>query len=200
MNITRALLADTLPLGSITALGYEYVVAANGLFIRAEDERMEALISVAETATDLPGLESVSPFARLKLPCVPARWLWSVWQDARGQMAREVMYQFVHEADSDWRCVKPEQVGTLTTLGFADGGQAVIDLHSHNTMRAFFSNTDDADESGLRFYAVIGRLDTECPELAARVGVYGQHWNIPVLTVFDGLGPFVDVLEGANGR
>ncbi len=191
MNITRALLADILPLGPITTLGYEYVVAANGLFIRAEDERIEALLPVTESLTALPGLEAVIPLARLKVGRVPARWLWSVQQDARRNLAIETLYQFVHTGD--WRCVKPAQSGTRTTLGFADEAQAVIDLHSHNILPAFFSATDNADEGGLRFYAVIGRLDTERPELAVRVGVYGQHWVVPALTVFEGLGPCVDV-------
>ncbi|MBI3761123.1 MAG: hypothetical protein HY260_04585 [Chloroflexi bacterium] len=44
----------------------------------------------------------------------------------------------------------------------------------------------------MRFYAVIGRVDTGEPEIAARVGVYGHHWRVSATAVFDGLGPFVD--------
>jgi hypothetical protein len=69
-------------------------------------------------------------------------------------------------------------------------------------MPAFFSETDDRDERGGRLYGVIGRLDTTQPQLVLRQGLYG-HWlhNIPGLTLFDDLGPFVDAYTGAaNGH
>jgi len=36
----------------------------------------------------------------------------------------------------------------------------VLDIHSHNTMGAFFSGTDDADERGCRIFGVIGEIDS----------------------------------------
>jgi PRTRC genetic system protein A len=43
----------------------------------------------------------------------------------------------------------------------------VCDIHSHNTMEAFFSSTDDKDEKkrGDRFFGVVGRLDLPMPEI-----------------------------------
>ncbi len=35
-------------------------------------------------------------------------------------------------------------------------------------MRAFWSNTDNRDEQGFRIYGVIGRLDSDTPELRLR--------------------------------
>lgn len=46
---------------------------------------------------------------------------------------------------------------------------AVVEVHSHNAMSAYFSPTDDHDETGRRIFGVIGRLDTDAPELAFRV-------------------------------
>lgn len=38
--------------------------------------------------------------------------------------------------------------------------EVLLDTHSHNTMRAFFSGIDDANEQRFQFYAVYGRLGT----------------------------------------
>lgn len=41
----------------------------------------------------------------------------------------------------------------------------VAEIHSHGTLPAFFSSTDDEDEKKTGIYAVVGRLDTPSPEI-----------------------------------
>lgn len=177
----------------------EYVVHAGGLLIRAEDARLEALVAVANSRQPLTGLALVQPLARLQGPRVPEAWLLSILASARRAMPAEAMYQLVAglsgpEAHGGWGCARPRQVANATSVTFQDTCDAAVDLHSHNSMAAFFSSTDDADEQGFRFYAVIGKLDTPRPQIAVRVGVYGHVMRVPALTVFAGLGPFVDTL------
>jgi PRTRC genetic system protein A len=194
MKMSEAILAEELPLPPIGEVMYQYVVAGNGLFIRAEDSRLRALVHVAPA--QLHGLADLDPIAELRVERVPGVWLRSVLASARRRMPDEAMYQFHYSGERrTWRCSSPAQVATPTALDFADDGEAVIDLHSHNSMAAFFSETDDADEQGLRFYAVIGRIDTDTPEILVRVGVYGHHMDVPADMVFDDLGPFVDLLH-----
>jgi len=45
---------------------------------------------------------------------------------------------------------------------------AIVEVHSHHAMRAYFSPTDDRDETARRVYGVIGRLDSQQPEIALR--------------------------------
>ncbi len=189
MNISNAIMANSSELPPIGDVLYQYVIAGNGLFIRAEDSRLKALVQIAPA--QLTGLADLLEFAELKIPRVPARWLHSILASAIRHMPDEAMYQFLWDG-SEWRCLMPAQAGTPTALHFADDGQAVIDLHSHNSMAAFFSMTDDADEQGLRFYAVIGKIATWQPEIRVRVGVYGHHLDVPADMVFDDLGPFTD--------
>lgn len=180
---------------------YQYLVAANGLFLHAEDSRMEALVYLAGT-NDLPGLVNLEPFVRLKAPKVPPTFLDSVLDSARRHLPNECAYQFTCYMSEEWKedtwihfqwnCRMPPQAGTPTALTFDDLPGAVIDLHSHNVMPAFFSSTDDRDEQGLRFYCVIGKVDTETPEILCRVGVYGHHMLVPVETIFESAGPFLD--------
>lgn len=198
MNLCKSILAESSELPPLSAL-YEYVVAGNGLFIRGEDSRMRALVQVAPA--DLNGLAELTPIAALNVDRVPGVWLRSVLASARRRMPDEAMYQFLWDGTRNdlkpevfrtWRCSSPAQIVSQTGVRFDDDGLAVIDLHSHNSMPAFFSTTDDADEQGLRFYAVIGRVDTDRPEIRVRVGVYGHFMDVPAEMVFDDLGPFVD--------
>jgi PRTRC genetic system protein A len=199
MNISNAILATDLPLPPIAALGYEYVLAGNGLFIRAEDSRLEACIPIADVA--LHGLVEIKPVARLKVDRVPAAFLHSILASAIRHMPDEALYQLrwsgeQHNAvQRTWSCLMPAQIVSSVSIAFDDYADSVIDLHSHNSMEAFFSDTDDRDEQGLRFYAVIGKLRTSKPEICVRAGVYGHHWEVPVTTIFDGAGPFIDVFD-----
>lgn len=196
MQIRDAVLAECGTLPPLGDLMYRYVVAGNGLFIRAEDSRMEALVPVSFAKAY--GLVDLEPYARLKAERIPADYLWSIFESARRHLPNEAMYQFIYDPSDavpgrPWRCVMPEATARLAHVEFADAADAVVDLHSHGILDAFFSTTDDEDEKGLRFYVVIGKVDTDAPQIAVRVGVYGHHWNVPVTTVFTEPGPFVEV-------
>ena len=66
------------------------------------------------------------------------------------------------------------------------GDSVVLDIHSHAHMPAFFSHqTDDKDETGLKLYAVVGRLNAT-PVVKLRVGVYGYFHSLTWRDVFDG--------------
>ena len=64
----------------------------------------------------------------------------------------------------------------------------VMEVHSHNTMGAVFSRTDDKDEIATRLYTVIGRLDKVFPDMTTRISVGGKHLVIDPAIVFDGIG------------
>lgn len=64
----------------------------------------------------------------------------------------------------------------------------VMEVHSHNTMGAVFSRTDDKDEIATRLYTVIGRLDKVFPDMTTRISVGGKHLAIDPAIVFDGIG------------
>ena len=49
-----------------------------------------------------------------------------------------------------------------------------MDIHSHNTRPAKFSDIDDRDEKATRLYAVAGRFDQVFPEIAVRASCGGR--------------------------
>jgi hypothetical protein len=60
-----------------------------------------------------------------------------------------------------------------------------MDIHSHNSMRAFFSHIDDKDEKATRLYTVVGRLDKFFPEIKTRISNGGKYHEIDPGEVFE---------------
>ena len=190
------------PLPANDALAYQYVLAGNGVFVRAETHFFTALLPV--TACTVRGLPPLHPQFQLLVPRIPARLLDAVLADARRARRpdnglNEVLYQFHHhgravQVKKPAQQATPTSVATSVTTAVADAATLMCDLHSHGNMRAFFSQTDNADEQEARLYAVIGRLDSE-PELRLRVGVYGYWQPLPLTAVFTANGPFKDLYQ-----
>ena len=199
---------DPLPVND--ALAYQYVLAGNGVFVRAETRFFTALLPV--TASTVRGLPPLRPQFQLLVPRIPARLLDAVLTDARRARRpdhgrpdnglNEVLYQFHHhgravQVKKPAQQATPTSVATDVTTAVANAATIICDLHSHGNMRAFFSQTDNADEQGARLYAVIGRLDSE-PEMRLRVGVYGYWLALPLTAVFTTNGPFEDLYQEKN--
>lgn len=178
------------------ALAYQYILAGNGLFIRADTPFFSACLSLHQHV--VRGLPPLAPHWQLLVPRIPGQLLHTAYLDAcaarqpNGSL-REVLYQFHHHGQHV-ALKKPPQQGTAATV-VAQGNVAatvLCDLHSHGNMAAFFSQTDNADEQGLRLYAVMGRLESR-PEIQLRLGLYGQWQALPVTAVFTDAGPFHDL-------
>lgn len=60
-----------------------------------------------------------------------------------------------------------------------------MDIHSHNTMKAFFSAVDDKDEKATRLYTVIGKLNEHNTEIKTRISNGGKFLNIDPAQVFE---------------
>ncbi|MCP4427726.1 MAG: hypothetical protein GY803_24850, partial [Chloroflexi bacterium] len=157
----------------------------------------DALIPLS--APIIRGLAPLKLQFHLKVPRLPARLLTAVLIDARrarranGRL-NEVLYQFHHQ-NQTVQVKKPSQRATAVSVTAASEGNEeniLCDLHSHGNMRAFWSGTDDIDEQNARIYCVIGKLDT-APEIRLRIGVYGYWHSLPITTVFDGNGDFIDL-------
>lgn len=62
------------------------------------------------------------------------------------------------------------------------------DIHSHNSMDAYFSSTDDWDEKGTGLYLVVGHLEKFLPDIEARISCGGSFVPIDPAIVIEGLG------------
>ena len=62
-----------------------------------------------------------------------------------------------------------------------------MDIHSHNTMEAFFSSIDNADEKGTKLYAVVGKVLDEIPQMRVRIANNGAFVDIKADEVFESI-------------
>lgn len=94
----------------------------------------------------------------------------------------EAYIQFYYDPDTEeYHAVCPKQEASAVRVSY-DPPEVpptyilVCEVHSHNSMDAFFSSTDDKDEfvRGEHFYGVIGKLHTNSPEVKMSIVVGGQ--------------------------
>lgn len=173
---------------------FGYVLAGNGVFKVARSRLIDARIQIARAR--VAGLPALGQYVRALFGRVPGEMLYEVLAQARSESwerPTEAMYHIVLR-DGVVRVLRPQQESGGASLAYrgGDGTDVVCDLHSHHEMGAFFSSTDDRDELGFRFYAVIGRIFTR-PEIALRIGVYGDWARVPIATLFTSPGPFREV-------
>lgn len=171
---------------------YSYLLAGDGVYLVAE--RGEIGVSFRVAAAHVRGLEPAAEFFKFRLPRVPEVVVQEVF-DAALRWAAEgkeclwhLSYSPINPWDDGWIVEEPKQERSAGNCRPLESGgsheRAIIEIHSHHSMAAKFSGTDDADETGFRLYAVIGRLPGS-PEIRLRVGVYGYFCEIPASWVME---------------
>lgn len=161
-------------------LYYNYILAGNGLFIQAKSPLLQATVQIADA--EVRGLQPVAAGVGLINGKIPY-YLYN--------LALSVL--LIDRCQERYLAVTWENGYRLRDTSFETGEcmvkysnlpSTIMDIHSHGTMKAFFSGTDNDDEQGLRLYMVVGRLDTLILELEMRVGVYGYFGPVKFEEVF----------------
>lgn len=189
------------------SLMLDYVLAENGTFARGRRPGIEACIPVATGI--VRGLRPVLPYVQWGYPKVPVSMLaliFSISQSVARKEPREALFHLlfdreacnfhagsshIHCADG-WHLVFPQQHATADTVEPIFKGKntteadAVIEVHSHHSEPAFFSEKDDADESAMSFrvYGVIGNI-FEQPTIRVRVGLWGHFFEYAASEFFE---------------
>ena len=175
---------------------YDYVLAGDGIYIQAENAHLAARIPIAQCP--VRGLSPLHPALVLKHSPIP----FALWQhivdvaEAWAAHEHEVLLTVRHDDRLGYHLVVPRQVAGPMEIAYLPAPNVVLEIHSHHVYPARFSEVDDADEGRLALYGVAGRLDTERPEVALRVGVYGYFMPLRWTDVFDGeLAGFHDMAD-----
>lgn len=201
-NLVGHVLATSTDLSPQQASAYDYVIAANGVFLRAHNPYLFVLMPLHIFAkVPIRGLVMLTPSISLRHARLPRTLLDAVLADARQQINAEghlveALYFFAltrSEQGDRFTVTKPPQsagVGHVIHLHVPqtpphDEPPVLLEFHTHGAMSAFWSGTDNRDEQGFRFYAVAGRLNSATPAIRLRLGVYGHFWELPLATLFE---------------
>ncbi len=187
---------------------FEYVVASNGIFVRARREGLE--VSIPCGWADIRELQPFTNYVQWGYPKISKELLGNIFDGSRWICApkptERLYYLHFNLSSSSWILVTPRQdaganhVYPIRTGVGSATQDAIIELHSHHHSPANFSQKDDTDEaSGFRIYAVIGNIFHQ-PEIRVRVGCFGYFMDIPASEIFDLPGDLVDCYDRENRR
>jgi len=166
---------------------YDYIFARNGTFVHAKNYIFEVtmpLSIIREKEKMVRGLTTLEPYIKLpkRVPAMDLRYMVNV---SRAAMPNEILFYF-RWINGEWEMdIPPQKTGHAAVQPLEDGKYAPIEVHSHNTMPAFFSKTDNRDENGLRIYGVLGRLDQDVVDFKLRISIYGHYSVLPYQLVFE---------------
>ncbi|HSB81967.1 MAG TPA: hypothetical protein VLM91_24570, partial [Candidatus Methylomirabilis sp.] len=169
-----------------------YVAAENGLF----EIRMNAIGTFARKIDGIEGLGLVAAGYTPALPKVPWEFFEKIVSFFRAVMQRhggaEAYIQiFWNREEGKYfahvpkQCVSGGHVSFDRDVELEATHTLVLEAHSHNSMGAFWSGTDDHDEQGDRLFMVIGRLDCRIPQVKVRYGMAGHHEDLTIEEVFE---------------
>jgi PRTRC genetic system protein A len=158
---------------------YQVVHASNGEFIRAKRDGLEVTIRVSDAVE--PACSSIPEMVRVEKK-IEAEALGRLY----GDFVRHLPNERLVWITKDLMMLAPRQRASPGKVKAVDPyhpalANVLFDVHSHNTMEAYFSSQDDKDESrGFRVYIVIGMVGSPRPQIKARVGAFGHFMNVPI--------------------
>ena len=142
-------------------------------------------------------LSEVKPGFISGLPLIPSKLVMKIFaffrhfvtEDSENEALLNIYWD---KENKEFVADAPQQVATKASVDtqlnekFADERYIhYMDIHSHNTMNAFFSPVDDRDEKATRLYTVIGKLNEHAPEIKTRISNGGKFLNIDPAQVFE---------------
>ncbi|MER2005837.1 MAG: hypothetical protein ABS939_00170 [Psychrobacillus sp.] len=173
-----------------------YVIGANGQVYESRKSLWGDLLVKTNRVERVKEVEEQFNFHLPKIPSQILAHILSFFEAYTKKGEYEVMLCVYWDKETETYFLDcPKQVVTKfhidKQLNPAYGGRnslryiKVLEIHSHNTMRAYFSGTDDADEQQFGLYGVVGRLDKPGIEIVTRVKVNDNAFLIPFTDIFE---------------
>jgi len=170
--------------------GNNYIIARDGLYLVRKNQIGKFITLLAPTEMPVPLTSDKKPVEGFHMSIenkIPYEFLLKtvaffkkVYKEKKG--AEAVLQIFYNRTDEAYFFHIDDQ-------GVSGGGAEmdrsaelerthllIADIHSHNSMAAFFSGTDNRDEKEARIYGVMGRLDQPWPEIKFRAGDGTGGW------------------------
>lgn len=174
---------------------FNIVAGKDGKLYEVRDHTLGRLVTHKK---DIRELEDIKPGFQFNLPKIPGELLETALSFFRyfvenSPEEQEVMVQIFWDNEDEKYIIEcPYQKVSKTRIFVEDYPilhnqrfTQVMQIHSHNTMNAFFSSIDERDEKAFMVYGVVGRLDSHEPEILVRVGCNGEFIELPLDYIFN---------------
>lgn len=170
----------------IEAIKFEYLLAGNGLFIRANRKEFSVCLPIFEgKISGLPLAQSGITWHHGRIPS----HFWSeIWQNARAgsdylQFREDVFVIYLDERSHEWGWRNISRERRFGSTIADDTGEeyagACLEIHTHPPGAVHFSSLDDRDESGkFRLFGILVDVHSASPKIRFRCGVY--EYFVPV--------------------
>ena len=163
---------------------------------RVYEQRRNEIGCFTAPAENVREFEDIRAEFKMALPKIPAHIFSKVmgfFKSISDELHYEVLVHILYDTEEKEYIIKvPKQriseasVNSETDEPYPDRCIHVMDIHSHNTMPAVFSETDNADEKETRLYAVAGKFNRTFPEITVRAGCAGKFIPLNPEDVFEG--------------
>lgn len=163
---------------------------------RVYEQRRNEIGCFTAPAENVREFEDIQAEFKMALPKIPAHIFSKVmgfFKSISDELHYEVLVHILYDTQEKEYIIKvPKQriseasVNSETDEPYPDRYIHVMDFHSHNTMPAVFSETDNNDEKETRLYAVAGRFNRTFPEITVRAGCAGKFIPLNPEDVFEG--------------
>ena len=183
------IISDQVP--PIEAIKYEYLLAGNGLFIRAKRNEFSVCLPISEiTVKELP---KASCQINWNIPEIPKNIWREILSNAREgldsiQFREDVYVVCWNKKDLEWRW---KNIGTNRTYASAIADDSLeeynntcLEIHTHPPGANYFSRMDDRDESGkFRLFGILIDIHSSHPKVRFRCGIYDYFVEIPAALI-----------------
>jgi PRTRC genetic system protein A len=172
-----------------------YVMQGDGVYERRRNKLGTFITKIA--SVEVPGLDSILEDGwELTVPKVPVSLLGTAiafFRKVYSLHHSEAFVQFFYDTETkDYLLYCPKQVVSGASVKFERDASfetpariLVMEIHSHGSMSAFFSGTDDRDEKDDRFYGVVGNVTDYFPQMKLRLSMGGHTREVDVDDIFD---------------
>jgi PRTRC genetic system protein A len=170
----------------IKAIKYEYLLAGNGLFIRAK--RKEFSVCLSLNRTSVKGLPDVNSEFIWHKERIPSRIWQEILANARADSDSSefkedvyVVYWQEKQATWCWKNIgkKRNYASTIADDELEEYKDACLEIHTHPPNATHFSQMDDRDEQGkFRIFGILIDVHNPNPKIRFRCGIYDYFVNI----------------------
>lgn len=171
-------------------------------FVPSKDGRVFEVRS-NKIGTFIAPTENVIDFQKVRAGFIPAlpKIPYNIWSDiiaffksfiGKSEELEALAYIYWSFEEERYYVVVPKQkvskdrVDAVLPDMDEDKWLLAAEIHSHNTMNAYFSHIDDKDEKATRIYIVVGRMDKIFPDVEARISCGGKFVKIEPSDIMEG--------------